>query len=320
MKKWFKRIGLTIFVLFILLNIITAFHAYKFTHFYADAKPIKKPEQMNIGDKLSAIFFGVNYPKSKVIDSLLIPHSTIKITTSDSLQLEAWYLQQPKFDSDVNMHKGTVLMFHGHGSNKSAVIREAEEFYSLGYNVITTDFRAHGNSEENICTIGYNESKDVKAVYDYIQQKGETNIVLWGISLGASTITKAIYDYNLQPSKIILEMPFGSLNNAVKGRVRTMGLPEQPISTLLCFWGGAEQGFWAFNHNPYEYAQKITCPTLLQWGVNDARVTATETEELFNNLATSNKKWIKYENCGHVSLCKNENDKWKGAVTSFLEP
>jgi uncharacterized protein YceK len=65
---------------------------------------------MNIGDKLSAIFFGVNYPKSKVIDSLLIPHSTIKInkeskskvidslliphstikiTTSDSLQLEA---------------------------------------------------------------------------------------------------------------------------------------------------------------------------------------------------------------------------------------
>lgn len=73
----------------------------------------------------------------------------------------------------------------------------------------------------------------------------------------------------MQPSKIILEMPFGSLNNAVKGRVRTMGLPEQPISTLLCFWGGAEQGFWAFNHNPYEYAQKITCPTLLQWGVNN---------------------------------------------------
>lgn len=39
-------------------------------------------------------------------------------------------------------------------------------------------------------------------------KKGETNIVNLGISLGASTITKAIYDYNLQPSKIILEMPF----------------------------------------------------------------------------------------------------------------
>jgi alpha-beta hydrolase superfamily lysophospholipase len=133
------------------------------------------------------------------------------------------------------MHKGTVLMFHGHGSNKSAVIREAEEFYSLGYNVITTDFRAHGNSEGTICTIGYNESKDVKAVYDYIQQKGETNIVLWGISLGASTITKAIYDYNLQPSKIILEMPFGSLNNAVKAELEQWVYQNNPLAHCFVF-------------------------------------------------------------------------------------
>ncbi|MCU0320971.1 MAG: lysophospholipase [Chitinophagaceae bacterium] len=320
MKKWFKKIGLMFVILFVLLNIISAFHAYKFTHFYDDASPIKKPEQMSAGEKAKAMFFGVNYPKSKVVDSLLIPHSTIKITTTDSLQLEAWYLQQPNINGDVNIRKGTVLMFHGHGSNKSAIIREAEEFYSLGYDVFTTDFRAHGNSAGNVCTIGFNESKDVKAVYDYIKAKGETNIILWGISLGASTITKAIYDYNIQPNKIILEMPFGSLSDAVKGRVRTMVLPEQPIATLLSFWGGTQQGFWAFSHNPSNYVKKINCPTLLQWGVLDARVTATETEELFNNLATSNKQWIKYENCGHVSLCKNENNKWKGVITSFLAP
>lgn len=317
MKKWIKRIGYTILTVFILLNIVSAFHAYKFTHFYENGTGIKRPEQMSIVDKATAICFGINYPKSKVVDSLLIPHNTISITTNDSVKLEAWHLMQPAL-GDLSESKGTVLLFHGHGSSKSALMQEATEFYRLGYNVLMTDFRAHGNSEGTVCTIGYNESKDVKAAYDYIQQKGETHIVLWGISLGAASIAKAIADFNLQPQKVILEMPFGSLHNAVKGRVKMMGLPQQPISAMLTFWGGIEQGFWAFNHNPADYVKKIKSPVLLQWGVLDSRVTNEETTTLFNNIPVSNKKFVQYENSGHVSLCSNENEKWITEVQSFL--
>ena len=317
MKKWLKRISYSILTIFILLNIVSAFHAYKFTHFYTDGVGIKKPEQMGFIDKASAICFGINYPKSKVVDSLLIPHTTVTITTSDSLKLEAWHLMQPVI-GDLLITKGTVLLFHGHGSSKSALIKEATEFYSLGYNVLMTDFRAHGNSEGNVCTIGYNESKDVKAAHDYIQQKGEKHIVLWGISLGAASIAKAIPDFNLKPQKIILEMPFGSLHNAVKGRVKMMGLPQQPISAMLTFWGGIEQGFWAFNHNPSDYAKSIACPVLLQWGVLDTRVTSEETTILFNNIPALQKKLVKYEESGHVSLCSNENEKWLTEIQSFL--
>ena len=317
MKKWLKRIGYTVLTIFILLNIVSAFHAYKFTHFYTDGTSLKKPEQMSIVDKATAICFGVNYPKSKTVDSLLIPHNTIAITTDDSVKLEAWHLTQSTI-GDVNLSKGTVLLFHGHGSSKSALIKEAIEFYSLGYNVLMTDFRAHGNSEGSVCTIGYNESKDIKAAYDFIQQKGEKHILLWGISLGAASIAKAIADFNLKPQKVILEMPFGSLHNAVKGRVKMMGLPQQPISAMLTFWGGVEQGFWAFNHNPSDYAKSITCPVLLQWGVLDARVTNEETIILFNNLPSLHKKLVKYEESGHVSLCSSENEKWITEVQSFL--
>jgi hypothetical protein len=317
MKKWIKGISFTVLILFGLLNIISAFHAYKFTHFYTDGVAVKKPEEMSFGEKASAIFFGIKYPKSKVVDSLLIPHTTISIITTDSLKLEAWYLIQP-VTGDIHLFKGTVLMFHGHGSCKSAIIKEAEAFYKMGYEVVMTDFRAHGNSEGNVCTIGFNESKDVKAVYDYVQQRGEKNIILWGISLGAATITKAVADFHIQPNKIILEMPFGTLSDAVKGRVRTMGLPEQPISTLLSFWGGTEQGFWAFSHKPEEYAKKITCPVLLQRGDLDKRVSEVETKRVFDNLASKRKIFVPYKNCGHVSLCKNENTKWVYQVTAFL--
>lgn len=321
MKKWIKRFLYFLLVLFILLNISSAFHAYKFTHFYKNATKIKKPEEMSFGEKMSAALLGVNYPKSTVVDSLLIIHETIKIKTIDSLTLEAWHLKQPDLGDENNLltiKKGTVLIFHGHGSCKSALIKEANEFYKMGYEVVLTDFRAHGNSDGEVCTIGYDESKDVKAVYDYVKNTGEKNIILFGISLGAATIAKAIDEFKIAPTKVILEMPFGTLYDAVKGRVRTMKLPEQPISFLLTFWGGTEHGFWAFNHKPEEYAKSITCPVLLQWGRKDARVKETEINSIFKNITSTQKKLVVYEESGHENLCKNENQKWKENIADFL--
>ena len=313
MQKWLKRIGYTLLVIFILLNVMMAFQAYNFTHFYAGVPKPKKPEEMSTKEKLSSIFFGVKYPKAIVVDSLHIPHETIHLATTDGINLEAWYAT--KNDS---LHKGTVILFHGHGSSKCAIIKEAEAFYSFGYDILMVDFRNHGNSEGNTTTIGYVESKDVKAAYNYVQSKGEKRIVLYGISMGAATIMKSISDYNLKPVKVILEMPFGSLYDAVKGRMRTFHLPEQPFSALLTFWGGTEKRFWAFNFEPWEYATKINCPVLLQWGINDPRVTEAETNHIFKNLASHQKEFIKYIQCGHESLCKKENVKWVKTVSDFL--
>jgi hypothetical protein len=313
MKRFFKFLVRTAVVLFILVNIIVAFHAYKFTHFYDNGSiSLKKPEEKSGWDKTKEILFGINAEKKKntvAADSIF---QTIYLKTKDSLKLEAWYIS-------ADSAKGTVCLFHGHGGTKSGVYKEAEEFVKLGYNALLLDFRAHGNSEGNTCTIGYDETEDVKLAYDYIKNKGEKNIVLWGISMGASTITKAIKDYQLQPQKVILEMPFGTIEDAVKGRIKMMGLPVQPISVLLTFWGGAEHGFWAFGMKPQEFAKKITCPTLLQWGVNDSRVTKAEEEILFKNISTTSKKMVVYETAGHESLCKKETAKWVTEVGSFLQ-
>jgi hypothetical protein len=318
MNKWLKRIGFTVLVLFVLLNVMTVFQAYKFTHFYDNVPALKKPEEMSAGEKASAIFFGVKYPKKKNEDSLLLPHEFVSFKTEDSLKLEAWYLDSQK-DDTVKPHIGTVIMFHGHGSCKSAIIKEASAFYEMGWDVLMVDFRAHGNSDGNICTIGYNESKDVKAAYDFIHSKKEKNIVLWGISLGASTILKAMNDYTIKPSKIILEMPFGSLLDAAEGRLRTMHLPAEPLAVFLTFWGGIEQGYWAFNHKPWDYAAKVNCPVLLQWGINDPRVTEEETNHIFKNLSSHQKTLIKYVHCGHESLYKKETEKWNKTVGDFLK-
>ena len=312
MRLFFKYFLRTVLAVFIMVNVIVIFHAYKFTHFYNTGQITITPKsEKTTWDKTKEILFGINAQKNKdgVPDSAV---NTVTLYTKDSLALAAWYA---KADSN----KGTVIMFHGHGGTKGGNSAEAAAFHKMGFNTFQIDFRAHGNSGGNTCTIGYDEAEDVKLAYDYIKNKGEKNIVLWGISMGAATITKAVHDYTLQANKIILEMPFGTIEDAVKGRLKLMGLPPQPVATLLTFWGGAINGFWAFNMQPQQYAKKITCPVLLQWGANDPRVSRSEEDIIFKNINTVQKKFIVYQTAAHESLCKKENEKWTMEVTQFLQ-
>lgn len=159
--------------------------------------------------------------------------------------------------------------------------------------------------------------QNIKLAYDFIRSKNENNIVLWGISLGAAAIARCINEYDCKPEKIILELPFGSIQQAVKARLSMMGLPTQPAAILLTFWGGVENGFWAFNNKPEDYVKKINCPVLLQFGKMDRRVTAAERDGIYNNI-NAIKQLALYENSGHESLCKKENIKWVTTVNSFL--
>lgn len=311
MKRLIKILLRTLLIVFIFINIVTAFHAYKFTHFY-NAGDITVKQEENGWDKTGDILFGIDVakkPNSITTDSSF---ETIYLTTKDGIKLQGWYLKT------AGTAKGTVVMFHGHGSTKSGIILESEEFRKMGYNTLLMDFRAHGSSGGNTTTIGYYEAEDVYLAYDFIKNKGEKNIVLWGISMGAAAISKAISDDDLQPSKIILEMPFGSIVKAAEGRIKMMHLPPEPLAALITFWGGTEHGFWAFNMKPAEFVKKINCPVLLQWGNNDPRVTRGEIDLIYANI-TAPKKLVVYAGAAHESLCKKENEKWMSEVQNFLK-
>jgi hypothetical protein len=292
---------------------VCAFQAYHFSHFY-DSVPPENPQEMGIVEKTGIALLGEQYAKSKVVDSLKAPHVSETIRTEDGIKLAAWNAKH------AASSKGTIVMFHGHASSRSGIIAEADAFYDLGWNVFMIDFRAHGESQGAACSVGYNEVKDVMAAYEHIAATGEKNIVMYGASMGAASIMKAINDYpSLKPSKVILEMPFATMLDAVEGKVRLMNLPDEPFGVLLTFWGGTEQGFWAFANKPEEYAGKITCPVLLQWGRKDPRVRERETDEIFANLGTRQKKLVEYDNVGHASLCINAHEKWMQTVTAFLK-
>lgn len=72
--------------------------------------------------------------------------------------------------------------------------------------------------------------------------------------------------------------------------------PTFPMTGLLVFWGGVQNGFWAFGHNPTAYAKKISCPTLVLF-------TEDRTFKYnLTNLNTSGQEIMK-----RIKLFKNEH-------------
>ncbi|PZR20858.1 MAG: alpha/beta hydrolase [Flavobacterium psychrophilum] len=308
-SKFTKRLLRFIAVLFILINVIAFFHSYKFTHFSDKVTQKTDANTLTATQKAGILFFGIDNPRPVITAKPSQPYKTVTIDSNK--KTECWSIKTPNA-------KGTVILFHGYGGNKSQMIDKSDEFIALGYNTLLVDFMGSGGSEGNTTTIGFFEAQQVKSCYDYLVRNGEKNIHLFGTSMGAAAILKAINDYTkITPKSIIIECPFGSMYKTVCTRFRIMGAPEVPMAGLLVFWGGLQNGFWAFNHNPEAYAKKVSCPVLLMYGEKDNRVSREETNSIYNNLK-GRKQLVLFPLAGHENYLNNYSNKWKAEVNDFL--
>jgi len=308
-RSLLRKCLISFLALFVLANIIAAFHAYKFTHFDSDLKAGTKDElKLSIQEKMEALLFGVSLPRpeNRLPD---VPYETIILQSNK--RIECWLM---KADSD----RGTVILFHGYGASKSSLLEKAGIFRRLHYNTLLVDFMGSGGSEGVRTTIGFEEAVQVKTCTDFVARQGEQNIVLFGVSMGAAAIMKAIHDNPLKVSGLILECPFGTMLQTVRNRFCIMGLPHFPMANLLVFWGGLTQGFNAFAHNPEDYAGSIRVPTLLLYGERDPKVNAQETFAIYDHLAGP-KSLVRFPKAGHAEYLTGYRGEWTMAVEAFLK-
>ncbi|RXK83949.1 alpha/beta fold hydrolase [Filimonas effusa] len=294
------------------MNVIAFFHAYKFTHFASTGSKTQAPGKLATTGKIKALVFGISNPRPENNPKPQEAYRTIVLESNK--KIECWYKS-----SQVNPAKGTVILFHGYGGEKSSMIDKAGIFDSLGYHTLLVDFMGSGGSEGNTTTIGYKEAAQVKTAYEYIRGKGEKNVYLFGTSMGSAAIMKAIHDDQLKVKGIIVECPFGSLYTTVCARFHNIHAPAFPMAALLVFWGGVQNGYWAFGHNPATYAKAISCPTLLLYGEQDQNVSKAETDEIYANLQ-GEKRLCTYPLAGHENYLKKYRQAWTNDVTLFLQP
>lgn len=294
----------------LLMNVSAAFYAHKFTHFYDAPQEPAAASSSNIIARTWKLFVGPRYYKLPGPAEPDFESERITLSLSGGIPIEGWYATN-------DSARGCVILFHGISVNKSYVVNEASIFRQMGFNVLLVDFRAHGRSGGNNSSFGVNETEEVEKAFGFARQRGNRNIILYGVSMGAAVCLKAVAEKKVQPSALIADMPFACLQDHMGARARVLGFPSQPFGFLVTFWAGVERGFNGFNHSPADYARKVNCPVLLQWGDRDPYVSRSETESIFNNLP-GQKKLAIYEGAGHESFLNREPFQWQAETGSFL--
>ncbi|MCB0735562.1 MAG: alpha/beta hydrolase [Flavobacteriales bacterium] len=308
-KFLLRKLRWLLLATFLTMNVVAYFHAYKFTHFSVEKiEKTKGANHLSSLDKAKTLLFGVNNPRPTNKGVPTVSFESVWLGTNG--KTAGWWMP-------VDSSRGTVVLFHGYSGEKYSMLDKAYVFRKLGYSTFLVDFMGSGESYGNQTTIGFFEANQVQLAYQFLREKGEETIFLFGTSMGAVAVLKAVKDYDLDANGLILECPFGSMLETVQARFRSMQIPSFPMANLLVFWGGVQNGFNAFSHKPSLYAKNVSCPTLLMHGQLDEKVSSDEIRRIYNNLSGP-KTLVVYPLAGHENYLNKYAERWTQDVGFFL--
>ncbi|MFZ4400022.1 MAG: alpha/beta hydrolase [Bacteroidales bacterium] len=158
-------------------------------------------------------------------------YEKLSIPTKDNMQLAAWFYKAPS-----ESKKLVIISANGDG-NMSKMIEMASQFLTLGYNVITYDYRGYGESSDfkinqNFYIYAQFE-KDLNAVIDYSRKyySKYRQLDLYGQGMGAG-LSIAIGCNRSEVNKIIADSPYNTLEGVQK---RIKEVNNQDVMIPLAF-------------------------------------------------------------------------------------
>lgn len=263
-RRWWKRIVFAAVASFVAMNLVAYRHAYRMTHFSEALTGTRAPNRLSAWERVKVLVTGVTMPRP-VCDPMPAGYKAVRVAG----RLEIW---------DSEGEGNLMLMFPGHAQAKSSLIGHAEFFRELGLHSVLVDFRGCGGSAGNVTTVGWDEAEDVAAVVAWARETyPQRRVLVYGVSMGAAAILRAVAARNVRVDGMIVECVFDRFLTTVGHRFQAMKLPAFPFAQCLVFWGGRQLGFNAFAHNPVEYAGQVTVPALVVGGELDPWVKPAET-------------------------------------------
>ncbi|UJR80064.1 alpha/beta hydrolase [Sandaracinus amylolyticus] len=136
---------------------------------------------------------------------------TLRLRASDGVAIGAWEIE--------GGDGAAIVVTHGNGSARSAMIEEGRALASHGHDVLAISVRAHGDSEGETNDVGWSARRDVIAAVEHLEREAPSRpIVLLGASLGAAASVFAAAELGGRVDGLVLVAPYADLRDAVARR------------------------------------------------------------------------------------------------------
>lgn len=233
-------------------------------------------------------------------------YETIAFDSLDGLELKGWLIPNNRSDS-------LIIVCHGHGANKGDVLFAARFLHNSGYNILLFDFRAHGESQGDIATLGWLEPSDLKGAIEYVKNRLDPeSIGVMGFSMGGATAITTAGQIN-DIKAVVADSAFADRSRLIK---KAVNLPLLDDLTVL---SAQIQGMNMHENLPIDYAGEISPNAILIIQGDRDRLVETEDAELLYNSAKDPRELWLVENTPHVRAYQTQKQEYERRVVEFFD-
>ena len=305
----FSLVLLLLVGLFALMNALAICQAWRMTHFVEAGHPLEDPEEFTFLQRLWVLLTGLRVIRKRneitPADERL-PFRRVFMPLQGDGWIECWSIPRTRA-------RGIVVLFHGYADKKENLIPEAKVFREFGFHCLLVDFPGAGGSSGRTMPIAHRDARDVAR-----RKYPRVPCILFGKSMGATSIIHAVARLGVRADGLVLECPFDSLLNAIKNRLRILNVPPVPFAQLVLFWAEAIERFPGLSFRPAEDARLVRVPTLLFYGAQDRLVTPEQSDHVFRSLAGD--KWeVSFPESAHTRYLGDNERRWRVAVREHLD-
>jgi len=253
-------------------------------------------------------------------NELYMRHDTkpVSFFSKDSIKLAGILVRRQKPSANL-------VLCHGYRGSKEFMYEYVNMFPQ--FNILMFDFRAHGESEGNVISIGCHEYKDiiaaVRLLHDVTQVPGgkELPMIVLGISMGGACAIKAVEQAPDLCDALIIDSAYCDLYKALlKGFTLKSGLPYFPFFPVTKFLFQCFANCSISDMKTIECVKKIRIPIMFIHSSDDSLTSPSHSIKLYDNSCSSQytKLWIGPK-CKHGMLHNRHSTIYKKKVLKFLK-
>lgn len=291
MKKWIRRIMITLAVIFLVLIVALYFLAP------------------------SIILYPRRLRSSQTPADVRLDYEPFTVYGQDSATIEGYWVGRGD-----KARRTTVILLHGIGNNKESWLNTASWLWKEGFSTVMVDLRAHGASGGNYCSYGYREKNDIAAVADYLLQRDSTlKIGVWGHSLGGAVALQSLAaDKRLQFG--VVESTFADFRTIVYDyQWRMFKISSRTFADDAISRAAEQADFNPDQIKPFDAAKNITQPVFMGHGDEDEKISIEYGRKNFEHLATPDKEFYVVKGGHHSDISSAGGADYQKAILAFLK-
>ncbi len=260
--------------------------------------------------------------------------------TETHLQMDAegmaWHEANLDKKKDVHICRDGCNLYgeyYDFGSDKCAMILSgrteslrygyyfAQPYAAAGMNILVVDPRAHGLSDGEYNTLGFEESKDDLAWVKYLHENHGVNAVVFhGICIGAAGGMLAITSEDCPDyvAGLVTEGMFARFAESMKNNLIERKKLMFPILQAINFWVKHYTGH-SMMRGPIDVIHKMEKPLLMLHSKKDKYSTPRLAQVLYDKCPSKEKKLVWYENGGHSLLRPTDKQTYDSEISQFIK-